>query len=70
MHQRIDVDVLWQRAVRQAALDLAEQRPDHPLASELRVLGGMPCPLSLTDILADPADPDELVRRLTAALAR
>jgi hypothetical protein len=65
MRQRIGMDVLWQRALRQAALDLAAQGVrQKPL---LEQLAQAPCPLSLDDVLADPADPAALVQRLEAA---
>ncbi len=68
MRQRIDLDVLWQRATRQAALDLAEQGREHAAPLSLTILATRPCPVSLNDIVSDPADPGLLVQRLEAAL--
>lgn len=66
MRNRIDLDRAWQRAVRQAILDLKAQGAD-PAAMTVRLLE-IPCPLSLDDLNRDPADPAGLVERLTQVL--
>ncbi len=68
MHQRIDLDMLWDRAVRQAELDLLDQS-DQPSAVDLvRLLRGTPCPISLDSVLLDATDPGALVRRVMDGL--
>ncbi len=61
MRHRIDLDVLWRRAVRQAELDLMEQGYDGDGMATFR---GVPCPVALDDLLGDPSDPVGLVARL------
>lgn len=68
MHRRIDMDFLWDRAIRQAELDLLEQTRDAAFIARLRSLRGSPCPLSLADTLLDPTDPSALVSRLEHGL--
>lgn len=69
MRNRIDLDALWLRATRQAELDLAEQ--DRLSASVRARLAehSKVCPVSLDDILTDPADPTALMALLTRAAA-
>ena len=68
MHRRIDIDLLWDRAVGQAELDLLEPPRDAAFIAKLRGLRGAPCPISLDDILRDPTDPVALVQRLESGL--
>ena len=68
MHQRIDMGMLWGRAVRQAELDLLEQARDAAFIARLRSLHGNTCLLSLAELLLDPANPAVLVQRLSSAL--
>jgi hypothetical protein len=68
MRRRIDLDVLWRRAVRQAELDLAEQESDAAAVAKIRALRDKPRPVSIGDIPADPADPATLVSRMEQAL--
>jgi hypothetical protein len=65
MRRRIDLTLLWHRAVRQAELDLLEQGRDIAAIAALR---GTPCPISLDDLLAEPLEPLALVARLEQAL--
>lgn len=64
MHQRIDLDLLWDRAVRQAELDLLDQSDQAATVNQARLLRGTPCPISLDSVLLDATDPDALVRRV------
>lgn len=68
MRRRIDLDILWRRAVRQAELDLPEQESDAAVIAKIRALRDKPCPVSIGDILADPAEPATLVLRMGQAL--
>lgn len=64
MRNRIDLDALWKRAIRQAELDLAEQdRASADLKARLAAQS-VACPVGLDDILTDPAEPEALVARL------
>ncbi len=64
MRNRIDLDALWARAIRQAELELAEHdRLSADVAARLATQAGA-CAIALDDILADPADPAALVARL------
>jgi hypothetical protein len=67
MRRRIDMDVLWRRAARQAKLDLLEQECDVATLDALMSRAAS-CPVSLDDVLADPAEPAALVARLKEAL--
>lgn len=64
MRHRIDLDVLWARALRQAELDLLDQESDAEIIVRLRAFRGTSCPVSVDGILADPADPAALVARM------
>lgn len=55
MRRKIDLDVLWSRAVRQAELDLLEQERDASTVASVVALRGTPCPVSFDDLLADPS---------------
>jgi Domain of unknown function DUF29 len=57
MAQRIDLDRLWRRALRQARLDLeAYDEPLVPLPET--------CPFTLDALLDEQADPDRILERL------
>ena len=70
MHRRIDMDALWDRAVRQAELDLLEQARDPAFATRLRALRGTTCPIPLAEVLRESTDPAALVQRLALGLTR
>ena len=63
MHQRIDMDLLWRRALRIAEAELAAHGDS--------ILPGLPdtCPLSLADFLAEDFEPRAAVARIRAAAA-
>lgn len=64
MRNRIDLEMLWARAMRQAGLELAEQDRLTPgVTDRLALLAGT-CPVALDDILSDPANPAALIARL------
>jgi hypothetical protein len=64
MRHRIDLDVLWGRAVRQAELDLLARECDARPIIAVVALRGTPCPISLDDLLESPG---ALMARLEAA---
>jgi hypothetical protein len=71
MRARIDLDLLWNRALRQADLDLAERgRPD----ARERIRQNLDhdrCPISLDDLCKEAAEFSHLVMRVgEAATAR
>jgi hypothetical protein len=68
MHQRIDLDLLWDRAVRQAGLDLLDQSDVAAAVDKALALRGTPCPISLESVLLDPAEPEALVCRVACGL--
>ncbi len=68
MRNRIDLDREWRRAIRQAVLDLKAWGVEVSNA-KVRLAANTTCPLSFDDLSSDPADPDELVDRLTQALS-
>lgn len=68
MHQRIDLDLLWDRAVRQAELDLLDQSDQVLSIDKARRLRRTPCPISLDSVLCDATDPDALVCRVRDGL--
>ncbi|MBS0644254.1 MAG: DUF29 domain-containing protein [Acetobacteraceae bacterium] len=70
MQQRIDLDVLWRRALRQAELDLQEQDRTDALTALRRLTSNNTCPIALDDILSEQISPTDLVDRLRAALPR
>ena len=63
MHQRIDMDLLWRRALRVTEAELAAHGDS--------TLPGLPdaCPLSLADFLAEEFEPRAAVARIRAAAA-
>jgi hypothetical protein len=64
MRRRIELDVLWQRAIRQARLDLTANGLDSgELARRISILNAE-CPLLPGDIGAEASDPAALVARL------
>jgi hypothetical protein len=68
MRRRIDLDVLWGRAVRQGELDLLGQDRDANAVMSVVAARGTQCPISLDELLADPAQPAALVTRIGQAL--
>ena len=69
MRGRIDIDLLWRRALRQADLDLAERgRPD--ARERLRQdLNRDTCPISLDDLCGEAAEFGDLVARIAASVS-
>jgi hypothetical protein len=66
MRRKIDINREWRRAVQQAVLNLKAQGT---LIAAVKVrLLDPPCPLSLDDLNADPADPVSLIEQLTQSL--
>jgi Domain of unknown function DUF29 len=70
MRGRIDIDLLWRRALRQADLDLAERaRPD--ARERIRQdLNHETCPISLDDLCSEAAEFGDLVARIAASVSR
>jgi hypothetical protein len=68
MRVRIDMGVLWRRAVRQAGLDLAEQRHDTARDQVARQLNDVACPLVLDDLAMETVPIETLVARIEARL--
>jgi hypothetical protein len=68
MRRRIDLNILWGRAVRQAELDLLGQERDANAVMAVVAACGTHCPISLDELLADPAQPAALVARIGQAL--
>jgi hypothetical protein len=65
MRRRIDLDVLWGRAVRQAELDLLEHESDATAIASVVALRGTRCPIPLDDLLAEPAGLVALIEQAT-----
>src|SRR5271165_6241256 len=54
MRRRIDLDILWGRAVRQAELDLLARECDASVIAAVAAFRDTPCPHPLDDLLGDP----------------
>ena len=54
MRRRIDLDMLWGRAVRQAELDLLARDCEAHVIVAAVALRGTPCPILLDDLLESP----------------
>jgi len=67
MRNKINLDLEWLRAVGQAMLSLKAERADVAAVAVQLALHGA-CPLSLDDLVSDPADPVALVERLSRAI--
>lgn len=68
MRGRIDMAVLWQRAVHQAMLDLAAQQQEEARTRVGHVLGGAACPVPLDELPAGRADMPRLVQYIADAV--
>ena len=66
---RIDMDLLWRRAVRQADLDLAEQGRPAARARIRQILVHTTCPIPLDDLCSESGSLDDLVARIASAAA-
>lgn len=58
MRQNVELDLIWHRAVRQAAAELGDQAGRPLAAAEAR------CPFSIEEFVAEELDLDEMVTRL------
>ena len=70
MRGRIDIDLLWRRALRQADLDLAERGRPEARERIRQDLNHDTCPLSLDDLCRETAEFGELVARIAGSATR
>ena len=68
MRRKIDMDFLWDRAVRQAELDVRAWEGNDTMLTAVAALRGTACPVTLDTLLSDPAEPALLVERIEQAM--
>jgi hypothetical protein len=68
MRGRIDIDLLWRRALRQADLDLAERGRPEARERLRQTLDHDACPISLDDLCREAAEFGDLVARIAASV--
>ena len=62
------MDFLWDRAVRQAELDVRAWEGNDTMLTAVAALRGTACPVTLDTLLSDPAEPALLVERIEQAM--
>jgi hypothetical protein len=70
MRAKIDMNVLWRRAVQQADLDLAAQERHDARALVAEMLASSACPIALDDLTVESLAANDLVRRIEASMHR
>ena len=70
MRGRIDIDLLWRRALRQADLDLAERGRPEARERIRQDLNHDACPISLDDLCRETVEFGDLVARIARSVSR